>query len=69
MSYKKFDAADIKSDGFTFTNVEYFIADAEADIANLPGLDDVAFGSMCACLENGSKYVLRESGEWVKYGE
>lgn len=68
MSFKKFDAADIKAGGEKFTNVEYFIADAEADIASLPGINDVAFGSMCACLETGDKYVLRESGEWVKFG-
>ena len=69
MSYKKFEAADTLENGSKYVVVEYFIADATTDIEDLPGLDEVAFGSMCACLEDGKKYVLRESGEWEVFGD
>ena len=64
MSYKKYDAADILADG-KFAIPEYFICDTAADIANLPSTDEVAWGSVAVVLDGGTKYVLRESGEWT----
>lgn len=68
MSYKKFNASDVSADGNDFNEVEYFVADTVADISDLPGIDTVAFGSMCVCLENGKRYVLRQSGTWEVFG-
>ena len=57
----------IKQNDNTTTYVTDFVADTEADIAELPTKrSDVAPGSTCIVAETGDVYILNSQEEWKK---
>jgi hypothetical protein len=52
----------IKQSDRTTAYVTEYVADTEADVANLP--TTVTPGSTCIVIETGSVYMLNNSKEW-----
>lgn len=58
----------IKNGNHVQYGIQKFVADTEADIANV-STDSIAPGSSIFCIETSVTYVLTPAKEWVEYSK
>lgn len=61
MSYKL-----IKYAGNYVAGCNEYVCDSRDDIDSLPTIPEASFGSVATALEDGSKWIMNSSGEWVE---
>lgn len=50
----------------TTTYVTSLTVDTASEVSNLPTQPEVATGSSCLCIEDGSVYILNSLRQWVE---
>lgn len=54
----------ISQGGVKQAYVTEFIADTEAEVANLLKYPNVGYGSTCICIDSGKVYILAADNSW-----
>ncbi len=54
-------------DGEHIVSARILIADGTSDVANLPGLEDAAMGSVAIIIDPPGMKILNSAGEWKDF--